>query len=359
MNKGAIGKRLSLLFLFITITILVSIRCNSGSDYYNYYLMYNTITDFYSSGSQILMSNYQFGYPLLCFFIKKITDNSNAIFFVVSILSMIAPAWLIRKYSPFPILSYAILTLGGYLLISTNILKQVLAMSIIMFAIDRLLKKKYFSFVVCTLIASTFHITSLVAFAVLPFIKLIKLRKSFIFGGGVISLIAGFFSSYLLTLIIRIPLFSRYQRYFSEQSSIGKEDYKLMINAIFLAMTLGLIIIIILKFFNHYQIDYMEIFFFKLIIIAFFIAVFSINFFYVLRISFYFSQFLIIFIPIILNDVKDRIKLKKYWTMIFIGLIFFSIIFCIVSGENNYYNYSTIFDDIPMSVQDFVTFRNK
>lgn len=359
INGSKIGRKTSVLFLFSVMFITVSIRCNTGSDYYNYYTMYNDVTTYYSGIKQIVTSNYQFGFTLLSYLIKKIFDNPFAIFPVVSFISLIIPAWMIKKYSPYPVLSYSILIFGGYLLMSTNIMKQILAMAIVMLAIETYLRKKYLTFTMLTVLASFFHVTSLVIFPIIACIKLIKISNKFVILGGLISLITGFFSSKILNVIIKIPLFSRYEKYFEEQVIIGQEDIKLILNAIFITCVLGVIVLVIIKFLKRYNTTNIDMFFTKIMIVAFFIASFSINFFYLLRISFFLTQFLIIYIPILLSKVANINLRRRYWNIIMVALIIFSLIFCIVSGENNYYNYSTFFSDIPMNVKDFVNFGSK
>lgn len=356
LNNKIVGKRLSLAFLFITTFVISAIRCNSGSDYYNYFVSFNQTENFYHSLSDIVSSNYQFGITLISFIIKKLTDNEYAMFVIIAFFVSFVSNWFIKKYSQLPIMSYAIFLLGGFFLMSTNILKQIIAMMIILIAIDRFLRKEYVRFCALVIIASFFHIISLVSIIIIPFSSIIKINRRTLLVGGFSSFLLGVFSDKILQLFLKIPLFSRYERYFTDQLAIGFDDIKLILNALFVSVTLFFLLYFLIGKIEKKKVDVQESFFLRLIIIGFFIACFSINFYYLLRISYFYTQLLIVLVPNLIVKIRDIRIQKKYWISTFFLLVIFSFLFSALSGENNYYNYSTIFNDVPMSVREFVIY---
>jgi hypothetical protein len=113
----------------LVLVLITGIRCNNGSDYYNYWVMYSEVTDWYSNIGDVLEEKFQNGYLLLCYVTKALGGGKYSIFWVVSVLIYFSTIRLFRRYSCSPVLSFACWVLFGYLAMSTNIIKQSLAMT--------------------------------------------------------------------------------------------------------------------------------------------------------------------------------------------------------------------------------------
>src|SRR5699024_7747549 len=110
---------------------------------------------------------------------------------ILSSLLVITPIYRVsRRYSFNPCLSIFLFYSLYFYLQSFNIMRQIIAVSILLLFIPFLFDKKYFYFIICVCLASLFHTTALLA---LPFIFInrLKLNKkwwcvivflSFIFG---------------------------------------------------------------------------------------------------------------------------------------------------------------------------------
>ena len=59
----------------LVLVLITGIRCNNGSDYYNYWVMYSEVTDWYSNIGDVLEEKFQNGYLLLCYVTKVSLPN--------------------------------------------------------------------------------------------------------------------------------------------------------------------------------------------------------------------------------------------------------------------------------------------
>ena len=340
----------------VVMTILSAIRCNFGSDYFNYFTQYNSIKLYFQSPEEILKVNIQSGFPLLAYTVKSFFENQFAIFVVIAIMASIIIFKIIMDNSEMPILSFSIWIFGGFFLMSTNILKQYIAMVFIFLAFQYFKKKKISRFAIFSVLAIMFHVTALPVMVTIFFVNRIRLSFSFLIFGSIISLFLGFFSGKLFNVITRIPLFNKYMERYLTETGIDFSDIKLILNTVLVSLALFGVSLFIIMVSKKVTFDSDIIFYTKLIIISVFISLVSINFFYFGRISYYYAQFLILLLPNAITKMENKQLQKKYLRMIYGFLAIFCFCFTILSGENNYYNYSTIFTDTPISVKEFVIY---
>lgn len=106
----------------------------------------------------------EFFYKILTGVLRRITDNYTILFFIVALFFISVVCFLVRKYSTSPMLSFILFMSMGYFSFSMAGIRQTIAMGFLFLALDRMLKKKYVAAVILVLIASGFHITSLIYF---------------------------------------------------------------------------------------------------------------------------------------------------------------------------------------------------
>ena len=111
------------------------------------------------------------GFTLFQYLIKKfISTDPQALLITSSIIVNVIFVWFFSKHSKnfgLTILSYFII--GPYMFSMAG-LKQILGIAISLFAIDNMLKGKYFKFVIFLLFAATFH-PYIICMFILPFLK--------------------------------------------------------------------------------------------------------------------------------------------------------------------------------------------
>ena len=224
------------LILIILISI-VSIRCNCGSDYYNYYIMYNESVNWYHSLAEVITSRFQNGYMTLSYIVKSVTGSEFAIFGVVACLIYIPVIYLIRKRSDHQTEVLALWILLGFFSLTLNIVKQSLAMVCILLAYEYLYRKKYFKFFLLSLIACSFHISSIYIVLVMMISQYKwNVKKLFNYLLVISSCIVLFMSPFLIVSQKILPASYKHyiDYYLSEDIS---RDYKLQLGALVITVT--------------------------------------------------------------------------------------------------------------------------
>ena len=345
-NKKNIFQKSDIIITLILI-LIAGLRCNSGSDYYNYYFQYINVLKWYDDLFSVLIARFQNGYTFLAYLTNKFIGGQATIFIVVAIIIYFPLLRIMRKYSKSSWQSFALWLLLGYFSMSMNIIKQYLAMIFVIGSFNSYYKKKYFKYIIFSIIACFFHISAIYSLLCIPFSKTIrKPRKLYNF-----TLLASIISFFMFrTIILKIGIFIIPAKYYTYIHSwmVGDLDLKLRLGGI--SVTLFYIFIINLsikkvKYLNKY---YRMILNLSICMLPF--LVFSIQMYILNRISYFGLQMLIIILPSILDQYKRRIN-KIFFVFI---LILYSLLFSILCAENNYYNYDTIFNSNPMSVREYV-----
>ena len=143
--------------------------------------------------------NYEIGYRILCKLIY-LTGVSDQIFLVIiAIICQGSIFRFIKKYSAFPAISIMVYLTFGLFTFSFSGLRQMLAISILLFSYDYIKKGKLIPFVLVVLLAMTFHTSALVFFVAYPlyywkislegvFCVIIGLLGEILLGGKIVQL---------------------------------------------------------------------------------------------------------------------------------------------------------------------------
>ncbi len=213
--------------IMIAILIIISgIRCNVGSDYYTYYTAYNNWLVNVDNIQDVIQSNSQFGLYVLGFMLKSMTDFPYALFWLVACI--IYPCMIIymRKTTEKPSVAFMCFMLLGFFAISNNILKQSMAMLIMIYAYESFIKNKKIKFVIATLLASTFHTTAIIVAILMVLTRKIKPSYKNLLVFILIGVIGLFAYNVVGNIVTHISLLERYQTYFintTTYSSMIKE----------------------------------------------------------------------------------------------------------------------------------------
>ena len=158
------GKKIICYVMAILLFFVVSaIRYDVGTDYLNRY-----DGDYRKIGNGIDVYNLEIGFKLLIKFCNLITPKSYILFAITSAIIVGFIMYRIIKNSNDPILGVLVFFLAGFYFESLNILRQYVAMSIIVFAYPFLLEKKKIPlFVLCTIIAGLLHSSAFVMLVLL------------------------------------------------------------------------------------------------------------------------------------------------------------------------------------------------
>lgn len=157
-----IASTFGLLASFSILFLIAALRYGIGTDYWlRYAPLFEQIQDTNVDGQEI-------GYVLLNKAVGLLTDDYQGIFVVTSFLTIALFYRFFLRMSINPALSVFIYVFGGFYLEDFNLVKQGLAIAILLNTLEFALRKKHLHFVLATLLAASFHASAFVWLAVWP-----------------------------------------------------------------------------------------------------------------------------------------------------------------------------------------------
>lgn len=339
--KKSKNKNFAAVIITLMLIVYASIRYNVGSDYDSYYKQYNEIFYYFKDFKQIFSSDIQYGFSILMFLVKKIFNDQYSIFTVVALLVYPYTIYVMKKNSNNFLESLFLYFTLQFHMVSLNLLKQVISMTIFFKNYNNILKDKIMSFIICSYLMITFHFSSIFSIIVLIISKYINptIKKMFI------SIFASFILLFLYkSAILNIDFFDRYERYIS---NINREYYIQTIGAIGYFIINMIILFKLLKNKNELiKINSNNKVILSALILIIPFKVLAIDNFPIYRISLYIDQFLIFIIPDLISVYKEKYSKAKFTKtyMFYILLMFVWLCFEIIFiPHNNFYEYHTIF----------------
>jgi hypothetical protein len=284
-NRNAI-----IFILFIQLYLLLALRAPTvGVDTYGYINLFNRskLFPFWEFG----YSRHEWGY----LFLNKILSFVDSEQVFVAILAFI-PLYIFFKFisreSKMPWLSiYLFITLGFYTN-TFNLLRQVIAISIITISYKYLKENNLKKFCIWVIIASLFHISAL-AFLPIYFVRNNKLNYKSMCIYSSIGLFLIIFGNKIISIIIN--------RFSSIEYQIKSNGGFIMLAVLISTLILGL-------FFSKSVLSKNDrsIVLYNILIFAILTQVLALDFALFTRVTSYFRVFLIILIPEVIYYIKDR-----------------------------------------------------
>lgn len=286
--------------------IVSAIRYDVGTDY-----LFRYAPDYVKMGQGINISNLEIGYRIIVWICLLFTKDYAILFIVTSAIIIGLTFYTIYKESTYPILSVAIYFLAGYFFYSLNLMRQFLAVSVLLFSYKYLVDKKYVKFIIGAIIAFLLHSSSII-FAVAFFLcnrEVFDLKRTIVI--SVLFLLFGkFVWHYVVELIVNHTRFAVYIG-----SKFDKTQFRLsdiIVNAI--------LYVIIYYLYKHTKdVGRKEKFFLNMQACSLFFVILTSTMYLLFRLSFYFSIFNIISIPYFIK--KSDISNKKKIIVVVILLI--------------------------------------
>lgn len=215
-----------------------SINVGNDTDIYTY--LYESINNNTSLSAFLDTSRFEIGYILLNRVIGFVFNDKQFLFIVTGGFTAFAFGRFFYHYSLCPWMSvYMFLTLQFFDL-SLSGVRQIVAISILTFAFDKLVNRKTIPFFIIVLLASLIHWSSILFLIMLPFSVEKKSRK-FYFVSGVIAIIVFAIFPYLYNLISIV--FPQYMHYFTQSGNSYSNTAKLANILMFLMYFILFIII--------------------------------------------------------------------------------------------------------------------
>ena len=192
------AKRTFLLWCGFAMFLIIALRHREvgSNDSNNYYENWEFLSNFTFSELKMFMeiSNFEKGYLLFVWSFSHLLPEGQFVFVLSAIIFTIAVCRYIYINSEDPELSFVMFICLGLYTFMAQGLRQSIAMSICLFAIELAKKRKIIPFILLVLLASTFH-TSAIVFTVVYFICGISLNvRTLVMGVGITAVLLAFSS---------------------------------------------------------------------------------------------------------------------------------------------------------------------
>ena len=316
------------------------------------YPKYGTDTLSYLDILQKLSSGYNYtdlvlyepGFLLFTKFISLFTLNFQIYLLIVNLIIFYVVFDFIIKYSSSIWLS-AFLVIGmEYYDQSMNLLRQILALILVLSSYKYLINKKYIVFFIYILIASQFHYTSFV-FVVTVLLHRITISKKNVLIYFMILVVSFMFSGTILNYVMsQMNIYDQYL----------ESDYYNIVDEPKLACILHLLIDLSILLLGYISKCYAKTelsrsldnnFMMKLIMIGSIFWALSVNFSTIGRVAMYFDVFSIVFIPNAIYSIKSS---KSKVLIVIMTVMFFSVKYFVISyfrpGWAGVYPYNFFFN---------------
>lgn len=175
--------------------------------------------------------NYEKGYIIFNKLVSVIYNNRQFFLAVVAFCALYPVYRLIKKNSPYPVVSYYIFFGTPVFLMYFSGLRQILAIGICVIAFTFVQKKKPIWFIVLVLLATTFHYSAFIFLAAYPLYYL-KINKNKRIASIVILVIV---------YVLKRPLFSIFSTWFKESAEVEENGAITLLIVFILIYTLGII----------------------------------------------------------------------------------------------------------------------
>lgn len=199
-TKSNKNKKIFLILSFFILTFIAAFRSyNVGVDTKQYYHAF--IKTIYLDFSNLNLLRYEFGFSLLCKILSNINNNPQILIIVSSIFINFAVAKFIYKNSTNVYISTIMYIVFNFFFAYMNIMRQAIAIAILLIGYEKLKEKKYIKYSLYIFIATLFHGSSVLALLLIPISKMkynkrnllivfISVFLCFIFGKNIFLLIA-------------------------------------------------------------------------------------------------------------------------------------------------------------------------
>lgn len=251
---------------------------------------YYTITDSGWFSEDVFNGGRNFGFFWLQKLFSHLTNGDFQIFLIfIAIVIEIAVAVIIYRYSPAPWLSYLIWNCFGFYIFGFSAIKQALAMGLLMFAFTGIMEEKPRKFLLWTILAGCIHTPALV------FLPAYWLAKSKL---GLRKLMVYILSAGLIYMF-RTQIVSFVSELYYEDASYMPDD---RLGGRFMLIAALLIAGIILRGFSGKIFTRL----FNLIVVAAILQMFSGFDNVFTRLTDYYFQFLILYLPMMFYPEADE-----------------------------------------------------
>lgn len=301
---------------FIQLFLFLGLRAiDVGIDLKNYFLLYDQCKGY--SLSSALNINYEKAYIIYTYFISRVIDDKQIFLIITAFITLIGQFYVIKKYSKNYFLSVFIFMTFQFYIYNFYLLRQAIALSILLLSIKFIEERKLFIFLLMITLATLFH-TSAFLFVIIYFLYDVKIdsKKLLIIFGTIVAITL--FGDYILNLIFKYI----YSEYELRNNLGGGYSYFIILMFILIIATL-----VKKKLFIE---EKNNILWYNILVVSILIQTLALKLSIASRMNIYYTFSLVIIIPNMLNIFKDK-KIKDIGQIL---VMFLLIIFFIISIQN-------------------------
>ena len=291
MPQGAKDRKQYIVIMAVLHSLLSGLRHpHLTGDMQSYRYSYMHMGEYGWFSEKVFQGGRNFGFNWLMKFFSTLSDGEFQIFLiVVAVFIEVGVAYLVYKYSPLPWLSFLVWNCMGFYVAGFNIVKQSIAMGFIMIAFVGIMEEKPKKFLLFTILAFFVHKP---AFIFIPAYYLSKQKFN-------VRTLIIYICGAAAVFINRNQVVELMQDFYYEEGIIG--DSAELGNRFFL-IVLFIIAGFALKGFNGKYFSKVA----NLIVVAAVLQMFAGFDNVFTRLTDYYLQFLIIFIPLAFADYRDE-----------------------------------------------------
>lgn len=155
-SQLSVNKKFYFITCILILTFMSAFRGPAiGNDTHEYIRIFEQIDDEYSEHTR-----YEKGYLWLNLLLQYISDNYQILFIVSSIFIYFSVGRFIWKYSSYPLLSVILFLSYGFYSFTFTAIRQGIALAILLFSFDYILKGQFWKFLLLIIISTMFHSTA-------------------------------------------------------------------------------------------------------------------------------------------------------------------------------------------------------
>lgn len=320
-SRVKINLSLATILLILPILFVATIRWNVGTDYSNY-LSYFKHMGYINLWSELVLSREPL-YLLLNYVTFKLFFGAEwSIFMIVGLMTYYLIIKTLVNFKNTSILFFGTFVFLMVFYIETyNLMRQMLALSIVFYSFIYLIDKKPVKYFVLIILASAIHNSAIIAllFYLFNFLHNTKfIKKIYVF----LIILSPLFIDYILSFLKNIPLLS----FYFEKFDLNFIGYGFG----FIIELFPIIYTIILFTFFSKQKNYIPLVYIALLSIPFrFVAYYQI---YAMRMLWYSLVVQLLLVPLVIIDIKNKnLKIIVSLSYILIYVIYFIYMYVILN----------------------------
>lgn len=209
--------------------VIAALRYDVGTDY-----MYRYVPDYLRLYYGGRVGNLELGFKLLVkfciFFFRK---NFQVLFIITSFVIIAGIFYSIYRNSKNYIFSIALFFVAGYYFQSLNIVRQFMAMAILLAGYRLIIDKKYVKWVVVCLVASMIHTTAIIGVGLIVLNEMKEISIYKIVGFSFLAVVG---NRFFRIILVKILSFTRFAVYVNSLYDVSKISITLILQNIIIYM---------------------------------------------------------------------------------------------------------------------------